>query len=37
MSLEDRNAKPGKITNEDILFQVPKGQYLLEDAVNFKW
>ena len=29
--------KPGKITNEDILFQVPKGQYLLEDAVNFKW
>lgn len=32
MTDDERNAKPGKIDNEDILFTVPKGQYLLEMA-----
>jgi hypothetical protein len=37
MTDEERNAQPGKISNEDILFPLPKGQYLLELANAFKW
>ncbi len=37
MSDDERNAKPGKINNEEILFQLPKGQYLMEDSIHHKW
>jgi hypothetical protein len=37
MSDSERNAKPGKIDNEDILMEVPKGQYLLETSISHKW
>jgi hypothetical protein len=37
MTDEERNAQPGKINNEDILFPLPKAQYLLELANAFKW
>jgi len=30
-------ARPGSISNEDILMDLPKGQYLLEVANNSKW
>jgi hypothetical protein len=37
MSDSERNAKPGKIDNEDILIEVPKAQYLLETSISHKW